>query len=133
MDIRTAAVAATAFLHLRDKKDNLMYEAGPDGQPDESKPVGITLYGPGSKEYNKASVAKANRLMDRVKKKKADSTAEENTEINVNFFVACTEQFHHIELDGLTGVQLQKAVYAEPTLGYIPEQVSRFLNDWGNF
>ena len=67
MDLRKKSVSDTAFLHLRDADDELMYEDGPDGQPDKSKPVGITLHGPGSKKFAKAAAAKNNRNIDRLK------------------------------------------------------------------
>ena len=49
-----------------------------------------------------------------------------------------TAGFRHIEHNGpddhpLTGRALHFAVYSDPTLGWIKEQVSKFVGDWGKF
>jgi hypothetical protein len=129
MDLRTKAVADTAFLHLRDANDELMFDGG-----DSKKSVGITLFGPGSKQYARATAAKNNRLMDRMKKKgKSDQTAEESAEENAIFLAQCTAEFHHIERDQLQGEALYKATYGDHQIGFIAEQAARFLSEWGNF
>ena len=48
MDIRKLAVEETAFVHLHDASDELLYEPGADGTPDQTKAVGVTVYGPGT-------------------------------------------------------------------------------------
>ena len=132
MEIKKLAVEETSFLHLRDADDELLYESKPDGTPDE--PIGITLYGPGTKTYAKASAAKNNRLMDRLKKKgKSDMSAEETATENAAFLAACTKSFHHIELDGLKDEALFKSVYADQSIGFIAEQSAKHLGEWGNF
>lgn len=141
MEVRKLAVEETAFLHLRSADDALLYEKKKvevDGEPvevdDESKPVGIWLFGPGTKVYARANASKENRLLARVRKRgKAEMTAEENFAENANFLVACTKSFQHIQLDGLEGEALYRGVYTEPTLGFIADQVMKFLGEWGNF
>jgi hypothetical protein len=126
MDLRSVAVAETAFLHLRDAEDNPLY--------DGDKAVGITLYGPGSKQYARATAAKTNRLMDRMKKKgKTDVSAEESAEETATFLASCTKEFHNIERDELQGEALFKAIYTDTSIGFIAEQAAKHLQDWSVF
>ncbi len=81
----------SAVLHLRDGDDELMFADGPDGTQDESRPMRIHAYGPGSKVYAKASAAQSNRTMDRIKAKgKSNQTAKEITEERAKFLAECT-------------------------------------------
>ncbi len=128
MDIRKFSVALTGVLALKNAAGMPML--GEDGAP-----MSITLFSPGSSEYAQAEVEQQNRLVDTLKEKgksnrKVDDTAREKAE----FLAACTEAFSpNIEYDGKTGAALFKAVYADRQLGFIAEQVSRFLGDWANF
>lgn len=134
MDIRKLSVEETSFLHLRDANDELLYEPGANGEPDESKPVGVTLYGPGTKAYAKATAAKSNRMIDRLKKKgKSDLSADEATQENAAFLAACTKEFRYIERDSLDGEALYKAVYGDASVGFISEQAAKHLGEWANF
>jgi hypothetical protein len=144
MDLRQKAVSDTAFLHLRDADDELLYEKKKIPDPensggtievdDEEKPVGIWLYGPGSKQFAKATAAKNNRNIDRLKKKgKSDMSAQEAIEDGATFLAGVTKSFQYIERDGLEGEALFKAVYADITHGFISDQVTAFIGEWGNF
>jgi hypothetical protein len=129
MDLRSVAVEETAFLHLRSSKGDLLYEAG-----DASKPVGITMYSPGTKIHARAQAAKNSRLMERMKKRgKVDMSAEEAAEENATFLAAVTKEFHFIERDELKDEALFKAVYSDVSHGFIAEQAASFQADWGNF
>jgi hypothetical protein len=134
MSIKKFAVAATAVLHLRDANDELMYKDGDDGQPDLTKPMRVHLYGPGSKQFAKASARNSNLNVERIKKKgKADQTAEEKTQETAEFLTTCTAKFENIEFEELQGEFLHKAVYSYLPLGFVAKQVNEFLGDWGNF
>lgn len=140
MDIRKIAVEPTTVLHLRDAADNLLYEKKADpADPsklidDLDKPVTITLHGPGSKAYAKAAAARHNRSVATLKRKgKVDQSAEQIAADNAEFFTDCTAAMTNIELDGLQGEALYKAVYKEESLGFIVEQVNKHLSDWANF
>lgn len=143
MDLRKTAVNDTAFVHFMDANDNLLYEKktvpNPDGEgtieiDDPDKPVGVTVYGPGSKAFAKANAAKQNRLLDRLKKKgKADLTAAENIEETATFLAAITKSTHYIEIDELQGEALAKAIYSDTTIGFYADQVNEKIKDWGNF
>jgi hypothetical protein len=126
MQVKTLAVEQTSFLHLRDANDELLHDNG--------EPVGITLYGPGTKAYAKAQAARSNRAIDRLKKKgKSDASPEENAEENATFLASITKEFHHLESDGLAGEALFKAVYKDSEVGFIAEQAMKHAGEWGNF
>jgi hypothetical protein len=141
MDLRTKAVAETAFLHLTDAEDNKLYEqkaVEEDGQQvlvdDLEKPVGITMYGPGSKPYAKAKAKQHNAMMDRLKKKgRSDQSPDDIARENAELLAACTKSFHHIERDKLEGEALYMAVFTDQRSGFITEQAGRHIGEWGNF
>jgi len=129
MDIRKFAVEETSVIHLRSADDELMYT-----DEKEPKPVEIVLYGPGSKQFNKAQAAQQAKLMDLLRKKgKAQRSAQDAAEDQAEFLAACTKEFRNIEYDGLKGDELFKAVYSDLSLGFIPDQVNKYLGDWANF
>ena len=133
-DIRKFAVEPTGRLHLRDASDELMYAEDSEGNPDKSRPMQIELYGPGSKVFARAQTENNNRLYDRMKKKgKSDQTAAEKVEESAAFFTQCTKGMSHIEYDQLQGAALFRAVYVDESIGFIAEQVNKYLGDWGNF
>ena len=133
-DIRKHAVTPTAILHLRDANDELMYADDADGNPDLTRPMRAVLYGPGSKPFKSAQTKSSNRMVERMKKKgKADLSPAEQARQNADFLVECTKSLENVEFDQLAGDALFDAVYMEPELGFIPEQINKHINDWANF
>lgn len=131
LDIRSKyAVDETAECALRDANDEPMVG-------DDNQPLVITLYGPGSRHYAKAQAAQQNRLIDKLKRKgKADETAEEKAREQADFLCGCTKSFSpNIGLgdDKLKGEALYRAVYMDRSIGFIAEQVAKFLQDWSSF
>jgi len=129
MDIRKFAVEPTARLHLRDAGDELMYV-----DADESKPIAVNLFGPGSKQHARALNEKQNHHVDLIKKKgKTKESAEDARKSNAEFLSACTASWENMEYDGLTGDALSVAVYSDISIGFIADQVASYLADWANF
>jgi len=91
----------------------------------------VTVYGPGSKQYAKAQAANANRVLDQMKRgAKLDQSAAEKAV----FLASVTQAFSaNIEYDGLAGEELFKAVYADASIGFIAEQVTKHVGEWANF
>lgn len=128
MDIRKFSVEETSILKL----------LGADQQPligDDGAPMTITVYGPGSRAYQRAQTAVANRMLEKVKRRgKSEQTTDERVRDQAEFLAACTKAFSaNIECDGLEGEALFRAVYADVTLGFIVEQVVAYLGEWANF
>lgn len=127
MDIRTKAVKPTGRLHLRDAADEPMFTP-------EGKEVAVNVYGPGSKQYAKAQAAQQNRMIDKMKRKgKTDQTAEQKAAEQAEFLRDCTESFEHLTYEDLTGSALAHAVYADQSIGFIADQVAKYIGDWSNF
>lgn len=127
MDIKKYAVSATSKLHLRDANDELMLT-------EDGNPVSVNLYGPGSKQFARAQAAQNNRMLDKLKRKgKSDQTAEQRAAEAAEFLSDCTESFENLEYDELTGHALAMSVYSDITIGFIADQVAKYINDWSNF
>lgn len=127
-DIRRFAVEETSVLELLKPDDTPMLD-------EHGAKMTITIYGPGSRPYAKAQAANSNRMIDKLKKKgRTEQSAEDKAREQAEFLAACTKEFSaNIEYDGLQGEALFKAVYTDPTLGFIAEQVNKHLGDWANF
>jgi hypothetical protein len=133
MKILLLAAANTSFLHLK----------GPDGTPlfDGKNKVGIDLFGPGSEE----SARLEERVSARVVKRMAENDnkvghvpVDQRRAETAQDLTDMTAAFHHIEHEGadgkpLSGTALYHAVYSDPKLGWIKEQVLKHLGDWGKF
>jgi hypothetical protein len=129
MDIRKFAVSPTGTLHLRDAKEDLMFS-----DSKKTKPMTVNLYSPGSKEYAKAQANQQNRMLEKLRKKgKPDQTDDSINQERALFLADCTASFENVEMDGLTGRELALAVYSENSIGFIADQVNKYLGEWGNF
>ena len=141
MDIRSKAVESSSWLHLRDSSDELLYETKrgevdgePADVPDLDRPVRVHLHSPGSKSFSRAQAAKQNRMMEKLRKKgKISDSAEQQIEESSQFLTECTIEWENMSYDQLQGAHMSKAVYSDSSIGFIPEQVSKHLGEWGNF
>lgn len=126
-DIRKFSVSPTGRLHLRDASDELMYT-------DDSKEIAVNVYGPGSKQYAKAQAAQQNRMIDKLKRKgQTAQTAEQIAREKAEFLTDVTASFENLEYDALTGDALATAVYSDISIGFVADQVAKYIGDWGNF
>lgn len=129
MDIRKFAVEPTSRLHLRDATDELMYA---DGDP--ARPIVAIVHGPGSKQYAKAQAAQQNRIIDKLKRKgKTEQSADQIAAEKAEFLADCTAGFENLDYDGLVGAELYRAVYGDTSIGFIADQVAKWMGDWSNF
>lgn len=132
INIKTKAVAATSFLQLKDASDNLMFTEPQDGT--ERQPVGVYVYGPGSKEYQLAHTKLNNRTVKRLQKRgHSDQTAEVRLKEQAEHLADITQSFQNLDYEGKTGRDLALAVYGDPSIGFIGDQVSEHVKDWVNF
>lgn len=123
MDIRKHALTQTGTIELHDGADNPLLD-------DNGKPVRVHVYSPGSREYLAAEKARDDKMIQVMRKKhgSVDSYAS-----RVEFLVAVTKGFEGIEFDDLKGAALYRAVYSEPTLRFVADQVLTYVNDHANF
>lgn len=131
-DITTLAVADTAFLHLKDAKGDLLFTT-------DKKPIGITVYGPSSPAYAIIEGKQTNRAVrrrnDNEGKLSLPSPDEARIEVAEDL-AAITVSFDNLAYPPAAGVQgeeLFRALYADPKLGFITNQVGKFVANWGNF
>ena len=128
MKIKSLAVAATAFLHLKGPDGTFLYE--------DKEPVGIDLYGPGSPVFAQIEERQSARAIQRRKDNDGQISlapiAQRRAE-EVQDLVSLTASFRNIEVDDLTGAALHEAVYSDPSLGWIKAQAAKFVGDWGKF
>lgn len=135
MDISKKAVNPTSVLHLRDASDELMYSEGPDGDPCHPPyPVQVVLYGPGSREFEKAQARQNNLFIAQLKRKgKVEQTSQQKREEASEFLTAITESFKNMEYKDLVGEDMARAVYMDISIGFIADQVTAHVKDWANF
>jgi hypothetical protein len=130
-DIMSTAVDETATLELTDANEAPMID------PETKKQCTITLYGPGSEPFARAEAKRQNRLLERMKRKgKAEMSPEEQRAEQASFLASVTvsfDGFSYPPAAELTGKDLFKAVYMDRRVGFITDQVQRFVGDWGNF
>jgi hypothetical protein len=122
-------VAATDTFTL-----DLLHANGTPMLGDGAAPLSVTIYGPGSKPYQKAKANRALRLVALLKPKHKNSlTEEEQSQENAEFMAECTVSFNGWGYHGAADQAAMKAAYADHTIDYITEQVSRAIVNWENF
>jgi hypothetical protein len=130
-DLKKKAVNETAILPLNDADDLPMVD------PDTKKQVSVEVFGPGSSAFAKAEAVRQNRLLERVRKgKKMGMSAEEQTASTAEFLSAITSGFDGLDLSpwgDAPGRDLFRALYSDRSVGFIADQVNKFVGDWGNF
>lgn len=96
------------------------------------EPVTITLYGEGSKQFVSAKYKLDNAMQTRaiaLMRGKADkSGAEEQRQLKAEFLNAVTVSIDNFPIDGGA-----LALYSNPKLSYITNQVDKFLGETENF
>lgn len=96
------------------------------------QPVSIEVYGPGSEQYVRAQAevdrANSERLMQAMRGKAPKDAAAEMRAAQLGKLVACTKAINNFPIPGGA-----KALYDNPRLGYIRNQVMEFMEDWANF
>lgn len=103
---------------------------GLDGEPlqGDGGVVEVEVYGPGSQEYQRAQTkieqAAQTRAFAALRGKA--KTQDDGRADQVEKLVACTHEIRHLPM-------APRDLYDNPRLGYITNQVAKFIEDWGNF
>ena len=125
-DISTLAVNETTIIELE----------SPTGDPlvnDKGENLSVTVYGPGSKQFQRAQSVRNRAILEYVKKGGKKMKDNEQRELDVEFLASCTVSFNNFGYKDLTGYEMYKAVYLDATIGFISEQVNKHIGDWSNF
>ena len=101
-------------------------------------PLSITLYGPGSKQYQAAKYKAEERTNTRAfarmqGKPEGKQTALEKVSERAEFLESCTVSFNNFGIDGIVGNELFLAVYSDIGIGHIAEDVEKFITERSNF
>lgn len=109
----------------------------PNGQPllgEGDVPLSVTIYGPGSKPYQKARAARNARLTTLLKPKhKMSITEAEQYQENAEFMAECTVSFNGWGYHGEADTKAMVAAYSDHALDFITDQISKAIVDWENF
>jgi hypothetical protein len=103
---------------------------------DGGKPCSVTVYGPGTKPFAAARSRASNRAVKRLRSKgsKSDTTPEEELAATASFLTDITKSFNNFGYKGMpAGAEAHRALYLDPHMGFITEQVNVGAGDWGNF
>lgn len=125
-DISKLAVSATSTIDLED----------PNGEPlanDKGEALSVTVYGPGSKQYQKASGTRNRAILEYVRKGGKKMKDDEQRELDADFLASCTVSFNNFAYKDLTGYEMFKQAYLDSSIGFIAEQVQKAIGDWSNF
>ena len=125
-DISKLAVKETAVIELE----------SPDGEPllnENGEVLSVTVYGPGSKQFQRAQGKRNRAILEYVRKGGKKMKDEEQRELDAEFLADCTASFNGFVYKDLTGYDMFKAAYLDPSIGFIAEQVNKAIGDWANF
>lgn len=123
-DLSAFEVSETATLDVQGlDQEPLLYRG---------RPVRITVHGPGSAVYvraeSRAAQASQARAMAVLRGKASKNDLEEQRQQTAEKLAAVTVVIDNFPVPGGA-----LALYSNPRLGYITNQVDRFLADWANF
>lgn len=124
------AVEDVAVVVLEDAKGDPMI--GSDG-----KHIIVELYSPGTKQYENARAKQSAALINLMKKKgKVDQSPESKARDTAEFLANCTKSMTENlgpGFEDLSGHALYMAVYMNRSTGFVVDQLSAQLAEWGNF
>jgi len=126
LDISQLGVNPTSIVELE----------SPDGEPlvnEAGEVISITVYGPGSKQYQKASSVRNRAIIEYVRKGSKKMKDDEQRELDAEFLASCTVSFNGFVYRDLTGHEMFKAAYMDASIGFIADQVNKAVGDWANF
>lgn len=125
-DISALAVKETAIIELENVDGEPLLDA-------DGKQLSITVYGPGSKPFQKATAVRNRAILEYVKKGGKKMKDNEQRELDADFLSSCTVSFNGFKYKDFTGVEMFREAYLDPAIGFITEQVNKAVSDWANF
>lgn len=131
LNIKSLAISATAVMTVRNA-------AGEPLSDTAGNPITITLYGPGSKQYQAAKHRAEDRNNTRTfarmqGKSEGKISVTEKLAERAEFLAACTVGFNGFGFNDLTGHEAHLATYADIEIGHIADDAEKFLAERVNF
>ncbi len=128
MDATTLKAAATGAIHVKNASGEPLF--------DGDKPVRIIVHSPGSRAFGTVKSRQTARALKRMNENEGKITAPTADEARLEVaedLALVTIAFENLTYGDKVGAELFEAFYADPELGYITNQVTKHLADWGNF
>jgi hypothetical protein len=125
-DISTLAVNETTIIELESPQGDALTN-------DKGEALSVTVYGPGSKQFQRAQSVRNRAILEYVKKGGKKMKDNEQRELDAEFLASCTVSFNGFVYKELTGIEMFKAAYMDTAIGFISEQVNKAIGDWANF
>lgn len=125
-DISSLAVKETAIVELETATGEPLLDAN-------GEQLSITVYGPGSKQFQKAQATRNRAILEYVRKGGKKMKDDEQRVLDAEFLAACTNSFNGFGYKDMTGYEMFKAAYLDPGIGFIAEQINKAVGDWANF
>lgn len=132
LNLKSLSATDISTFQLLDANDEPLFAI--DSLSGARNAVTVTVYGPGSKEFQRVQSLATNRAIARMKKKgKTDLSADERLREQAAQLAELTVRFEHLDYEGLTGRDLAHAIYMDTSIGFIADQVNKHIADWSNF
>jgi len=125
-DISKLAAKETTIVELESTDGELLVN-------DQGEPITITVYGPASKQFQKAQGVRNRAILEYVRKGGKKMKDDEQRELDADFLATCTVSFNGFTYKDYTGYEMFKHAYLDPSIGFISEQVNKAIGDWANF
>ena len=133
MDLSTLSASETAVIKL-------LHPATGEPLTDNGEPLTVSVYGPGTVQHQQMRAARDRRIMaaamaaNKAGKKPADlSDPDKERADTAADLAACTASISGWDYKGATDAEAIKAAYADASMGWLADQVSRGLGDWATF
>lgn len=129
IDLTKKLVPTVGYVQVKNADGSLMLDDKGDG-------AYARMHSPASKTWEVANAARRRKLMKRVRENggKIEAANDEPEDV-VDFLCSITEEFINLECplpDGESGAKaLVRAIYTEPQLGFIRDQMDKDSGDWG--
>lgn len=144
MSLKSKKLHPYAFLHFKDAESAPMFADAADGTPDATRPMGVNLYGPGSKEYIRAKEEFDAETFSALQKGTLKSN-QPSFEQKVKFVSACTHSWVNVDVPddavlkdekGMTlspDEALTATIWPDPAFIFLLEQAEVFVVKSRNF
>lgn len=125
-DISSLAVKDTTIVELETPTGDELFN-------DKGERLSVTVYGPGSKQFNRAQGVRNRAILEYVKRGGKKMKEGEQRELDADFLASCTVSFNNFAYKDFTGSEMFKEAYLDTAIGFISEQVNKAIGDWANF
>jgi hypothetical protein len=133
MDLSTLSASETAVIKL-------LHPATGEPLTDNGEPLTVTVYAPGSRQHQQMRSTRDRRIMaaavaaNKAGKKPADLTDHDKERADIAAdLAACTASIGGWDYKGATDATAIRSAYADASMGWLADQVSRALGDWATF